>query len=157
MALYNDHLNFQYLKHLFPSLFSNKTINFQCKICEFAKQQHTYFLNSHYKPSKSFTLIHSDLWKPSRFPNHTKTKWFVTFIDDYTRDCWVYLLKEKFEVRDAFINFHLMIQIWFQSQIQILWTDNSTKYFNNFLGIKVFVFILLSKMGLLSKKIDVLM
>lgn len=38
------HLNFQYLKQLFSSLFlNNKTFNFQCEICELAKYQRTLF------------------------------------------------------------------------------------------------------------------
>lgn len=58
------------------------------------------------------------------------TGWFITFIDDHNRVCWVYLLKEKYEVRSLFINFHSMIQTQFQTQIQLLLTNNGTEYFN---------------------------
>ncbi|KAJ9687202.1 hypothetical protein PVL29_015881 [Vitis rotundifolia] len=82
------HPSFQYLKHLFPSLCSNKTsLDFQCEVCELAKHHQASFPKSKYKPSIPFTLIHSDLWGPSRTPNRTHKKWFITFINDHTRLC----------------------------------------------------------------------
>ena len=72
--------------------------------------------------------------RPSRIPNRTHKKWFVTFIDNHTRICWVYLLKDKSEVRTVFFSFYAMIQTQFQTKIQILRTDNGTKYFNHTLG-----------------------
>ncbi|KAJ9707223.1 hypothetical protein PVL29_002286 [Vitis rotundifolia] len=82
------HLSFQYLKHLFPSLCSNKTLlDFQCEVCELAKHYRASFPKSKYKPSIPFTLIHSDLWGPSRTPNRTHKKWFITFIDEHTHLC----------------------------------------------------------------------
>ncbi|KAJ9675451.1 hypothetical protein PVL29_024395 [Vitis rotundifolia] len=56
------HPCFQSLKHLFPSLCSNKTLlDFQCEVCELAKHHRASFPKSKYKPSIPFTLIHSDL------------------------------------------------------------------------------------------------
>ena len=79
-------------------------------------------------------MIHSDLWGPSRVFSRTHTNWFVTFIDDHTWVCWVYLLNDKTDVRDMFKNFHSMVQTQFQTHIQILRTDNGTEYFNSILG-----------------------
>lgn len=130
------HPSFQYLKHLFPSLCSNKTIHeLQCEVCELAKHQRTSSKHSSYKPTQPFSLIHSDLWGPSRSPNRTQTKWFITFIDDHTRLCWVYLLKDKTKVHTVFVNFHTMIQTQFRTNIQALHTDNGTEYFNQSLNL----------------------
>jgi hypothetical protein len=70
-----DHPDFQYMKHLFPFLFLNKKLfDSQCEICELAKHHRTPFLKSEYKPTKPFTLIHSDVWGPYHTPdrNHLK-------------------------------------------------------------------------------------
>ncbi|KAJ9682590.1 hypothetical protein PVL29_018499 [Vitis rotundifolia] len=57
-----SHPSFQYLKHLFPSLCSNKTsLDFQCEVCELAKHHRASFPKSKYKAYIPFTLIHSDL------------------------------------------------------------------------------------------------
>ena len=59
---------------------------------------------------------------------------YITFIDDHTRLCWVYLLTDKTEVRSVFLNFHSMIQTQFQTKIQILRTGNGTEYLNHSLS-----------------------
>jgi hypothetical protein len=38
----------------------------------------------------------------------------MTFIDDYTRMCWVYLLKDKSQAFETFKNFH----VWIQNEAQ---------------------------------------
>ena len=84
-------------------------------------------------PSKPFYLIHSDVWGPSKVTTISEKRWFVTFIDDYTRVCWVYLLREKSEVAEIFKSFSTMIEPQFQTKISILHSDNGTKYFNSVL------------------------
>ena len=109
----------------------------QIFIAKFSKLQKEIKKNTYspqpYKASWPFSMIHSEIWGPSRVTNLTKTKWFVSFIDDHTRICWVYLLKEKSETTQVFKEFHSMIQTQFQTQIQILWKDNGIEYFNSVL------------------------
>ncbi|KAG8499488.1 hypothetical protein CXB51_005964 [Gossypium anomalum] len=75
-----------------------------------------------------------DLWGASRVKNITGARWFITFIDDHTRVCWIYLLKEKSEVSRVFQNFHLMIRTQFNSNIHTLRTDNGREYFHSVLS-----------------------
>lgn len=63
-----------------------------------------------YKASHIFHLINSDVWGLSRVKNISGARWFVTFIDGYTRITWVFLMKEKIEVGSIFRQFHQMIQ-----------------------------------------------
>lgn len=51
-------------------------------------------------------------------------KYLVTFIDDYTRMCWVYLLKEKSKVFPTFNNYHLWITNETQFNIGTLRSNN---------------------------------
>jgi hypothetical protein len=59
-------------------------------------------------------------------------KYTLTFIDDYTRMCWVYLLKEKSQVFATFKNFHLWITNETQLNIDTLQSDNGGEYTNEF-------------------------
>ena len=77
-----------------------------------------------------FYLIHSDVWGPSKITTSSGKKWYVTFIDDHTRLCWVYLLSDKSEVTKIFQDFYNMVETQFQTKISILRTDNGTEYFN---------------------------
>ena len=64
----------------------------------------------------------------------TETRRFITFIDNHTRVCWIYLLKEKSKAKRVFKIFHAMIKALFQTHIQVLWNDNGKEYFNSILG-----------------------
>ena len=56
------HPSFHYLKRLFPSLFSNKNpSSFQCEICALAKMHRSPYFSRPNVPSKSFSLVHSDI------------------------------------------------------------------------------------------------
>ena len=57
----------------------------------------------------------------------------MTFIDYHTCLFWVYLMREKFEVKRIFKEFYKMIENQFQTKISILRFDNETKYFNKVL------------------------
>ncbi|KAG8488956.1 hypothetical protein CXB51_016958 [Gossypium anomalum] len=129
------HPNFMYLKKLFPLLFLNKKISsLNCEICQLSKHTRVPYPLKPYVQSQLFSLIHSDLWGASRVKNITGARWFITFIDDHTRVCWVYLLKEKSEVSRVFQNFHSMIRTQFNSNIHTLRTDNGREYFNSILS-----------------------
>lgn len=58
----------------------------------------------------------------------------MTFIDDHTRLCWVYLMSEKSDIENLFKNFYTMVETQFQTKIGILHSNNGTKYFNEVLG-----------------------
>lgn len=127
------HPSFSYLKHLFPSLFKNHDL-FQCEICQLAKHNRIFLPSQPYRASKPFSLIHSDIWGPSRVCSLTNKRWFITFTDDHTRVCWVYLLKGKAEVGSVFQNFYSLIKTQYNESIKILRTDNGTEYFTTVLA-----------------------
>ena len=80
------HASFGYLKLLFPELFSQFTeSDFHCETCTLMKSHRISYplrLNNSFMP---FMIVHSDVWGPSRVSIISGYKWFVMFIDDYTR------------------------------------------------------------------------
>ena len=57
-------------------------------------------------------------------PSANGNKYIMTFIDDYTRMCWVYFLKNKSDAFLTFKNFHKWIENDAQSHIMSIHTDN---------------------------------
>ena len=55
-------------------------------------------------------------------------------IDDHTRACWVFLLKEKSEVEIVFKFFYQIVKTQFHTSIQMLRSDNGREYFKEILG-----------------------
>lgn len=128
------HPSFLYLKHLFPKLFEGiDCSSLHCESCVFAKNHRSSYPQRGYQASKPFYMIHSDVWGPSKVTTLSGKKWFVTFIDDHTRLCWIYLMKKKSDVKNLFEDFYTMIENQFQTKIGILHSDNGTEYFNEHL------------------------
>ena len=126
------HPSFNLLKHLFPTLSSNQNVSiFRCEDCELGKHHRASFYPSNNKSTVPFCLIHSDVWGASRIVALKGHRWFVTFIDDFSRTTWVYMMKEKSEVHSIFKNFHKMIRTQFGAVVKIVRSDNGGEYFKS--------------------------
>ncbi|GJS67752.1 retrovirus-related pol polyprotein from transposon TNT 1-94 [Tanacetum coccineum] len=58
-------------------------------------------------------------------------KYFVLFINDYTRMCWVYFLSSKSSVFSIFKSFKKLVEVQSGSTLRILRTDNGGEYTSN--------------------------
>ncbi|KAJ7972159.1 Retrovirus-related Pol polyprotein from transposon TNT 1-94 [Quillaja saponaria] len=122
------HPSFFVLGNMFLDLFKHCTMNnLLCDACEFAKHKRAYPLLNN-KSTTPFALIHSDVWCPSRVVSLSGYKWFVTFIDCFSRTTWVYLLRAKNEVFTCFQMFHKLVCTQFDGKVKILRSDNGTEY-----------------------------
>ncbi|KAA0045027.1 Beta-galactosidase [Cucumis melo var. makuwa] len=102
-----------------------------CDVCIRAKQHRVSLPSQPYKLTQPFTLIHSDVWGPSKVTTSSGKRWFVTFIDDHTRFTWVYLITDKSKVSAIFQNFYHTIETQFHKEIAILWSDNGREFQNH--------------------------
>jgi hypothetical protein len=124
--------SFGYLQKLFPQLFSQVIVSdFKCDVCELAKSHRVSFPISMNKSPAPFMVIHSDVWGPANTPSLNGSRWFVSFIDDHTRMTWICLMKSKSEVSSLFQQFHKMIATQYQSNIQVIRTDNGGEFINH--------------------------
>ena len=73
-------------------------------------------------------LIHSDVNGPMRTTSHGGAKYFVTFIDDFSRKTFVYFMKQKSEVLDHFKIFKALVEKQTGFEIQKLRSDNGGEY-----------------------------
>jgi len=72
-----------------------------------SKHHHVSFssrVNNH--NSSAFELVHSDVWGPSRVPSSKGFRYFLIFVDDFSRMTWLYLLKERSKVSGVIELFH---------------------------------------------------
>ncbi|KAL0556956.1 hypothetical protein IC582_005473 [Cucumis melo] len=120
-----------YAIFIFPPFFKLDVSSLSCDVCIRVKQHQVSFSTQLYKPTQSFTLIHSDVWGPSKVTTSSKKRWFVIFIDDHTRLTWVYLVIDKSEVSSIFQNFYHTIETQFHIKITILRSDNGREFQNH--------------------------
>ncbi len=62
------------------------------------------------KAKNVLDLIHTDLCGPFSTPLLFRSKYFVTFIDDFNRKTWVKFLKKKFDTLFAFKAFIIKVE-----------------------------------------------
>jgi transposase InsO family protein len=75
-------------------------------------------------------LIHSDLWGPAQNVSLGGSRYFVSFIDDYTRHTWIYLIKRKSEVFDCFRNLKGFVENESGRESKCLRLDGGKEYFS---------------------------
>jgi hypothetical protein len=83
------------------------------------------------RSTKKLQLIHSDVCGPMRTESLGGHKYFVTFIDDYSRYCCVYFLKQKSEVFSKFKEFESTFTNESGLQIGKLRSDNGGEYLSS--------------------------
>jgi Integrase core domain len=73
-------------------------------------------------------LVHSDVWGPAPLISHNGFRYYVLFIDDYTRFTWIYFMKSKDESVHVFSLFKSQIENLLNASIKILRSDGGTEY-----------------------------
>ena len=73
-----------------------------CKSCQFGKKTRVKFNAKEGSASKPLELIHTDICGPMRKRSPRGEKYYILFIDDFSRMCWIGLLKHKDEAFEKF-------------------------------------------------------
>ena len=98
---------------------------FDCMSCQSGKQTKLPFNNNDSFSFTPFDLVHSDVWGPAPFTTEGGSRYFVIFVDDYSRFTWIYMLKYRSNLDPIFQTFHKMIQTQFSRIIKIFRSDNA--------------------------------
>ena len=81
-----------------------------------------------------FEFVHTDVWGSFRSTSTLGFRYFITFIDDYSRCIWLFLMKTRVELFFIFQKFHAEICTQFNTYIRILRSDNAKEYFSTSLS-----------------------
>ncbi|KAH9743695.1 hypothetical protein KPL70_003390 [Citrus sinensis] len=99
-----------------------------CEKCVFGKATRQKFNPGKQETKNTLDYIHPDLWGPSQVPSHGGAKYFITFIDDFSRKVWVYVLKHKSEAFEKFKDWLTLIENQTERRVKRLKTDNGLEY-----------------------------
>ena len=69
-------------------------------------------------------LVHNDVFGPVKVPSLGKPVYYLSFIDDFSRNTWIYFLKKKSEVFDRFKEFKALVENQTEKKIKVLRIDN---------------------------------
>jgi hypothetical protein len=76
-------------------------------------------------------LVHSDVFGHVSVPSLGKSMYYVSFIDDFSRNTWIYLFRKKSEVFDRFKEFKALVENQIEKRIKVLRIDNGGELCGN--------------------------
>ena len=95
------------------------------------------FLPSTHKTLCPLELVYSNVWGPAPMPSKSGFRYYVCFINSYSRYACIYLLVNKYQVFDAFLQHKSTIELKTGHKIKALQFDNGKEYlsytFTNYL------------------------
>ncbi|XP_078439258.1 uncharacterized protein LOC144709554 [Wolffia australiana] len=77
--------------------------------------------------TKPFDLVHCDVWGPSRVSSPSHFRYYIVFVDDFSRLSWVYLLHDRTDVMSPVRQFLQEISTQYSTP-KILRTDNALEF-----------------------------
>lgn len=98
-----------------------------CEGCAMGKQHRKSFpKKSQSTTTRLLELIHSDVCGPMDVPSVGGSRYFVTFIDDFSRYTTVYMMKQKSEVLEKFGQFVNLVENRTGLKVERLHVENET-------------------------------
>ncbi|KAH9672650.1 hypothetical protein KPL70_017818 [Citrus sinensis] len=97
---------------------------------ERGKSSRLRFETAAHTTNEKLEYIHSDLWGPAQVNSLGGCRYFLTFIDDFSRMVWVFALKSKDEVLEKFKNWKTFVENHTGMKVKTLRTDNGLEYWN---------------------------
>ena len=124
-----DHPSLSKFRKLVPHFSSLSSL--ECESCPLRKHTRVSFPTRLDSRTKSpFKLVHTDVWGPSGSASTLGFHYFVTFIDNYSRCIWLFLIKTRAQIFSIFKKFHAEIRTQLNTSIHILRSDNVKEYFS---------------------------
>src|ERR1044072_5829638 len=102
--------------------FNKKDLSF-CQACSMGKAHKLPSTASVSVYSHPLELVFSDLWGPAPYTTQNGFKYYMSFVDAYTRSTWIYFLKAKSEAFTIFQQFKIMAELQYGHKLKSLQTD----------------------------------
>uniref|UniRef100_A0A2N9FJA4 Integrase catalytic domain-containing protein n=1 Tax=Fagus sylvatica TaxID=28930 RepID=A0A2N9FJA4_FAGSY len=119
------------LSHSFNFNFLSKPVLEHCHHCLAGKMHQLPFPSSNKQVQSPFELVHSDLWGPAPVVSTNAFRYYLVFVDEFTKFTWVYLLKHKSDTFHTFTQFQAMVHTQFSLPIKTIRTDCGGEFTSN--------------------------
>ena len=99
-----------------------------CKHYLSGKMHQLPFVRSNVQTKSPLEIIHCDVWGPTPIISVNDFKYYLVFVDDYTKFVWVYLLKLKSDVFHVFKFFKATIENQLNPKIKTIRLDGGGEF-----------------------------
>jgi transposase InsO family protein len=81
--------------------------------------------------AKILERVHSDVCGPFSTASTTKHRYYVIFVDDFSRKCWIYFMQKKDQTFSKFCEFKALVEKDTGKKVKALRRDNGGEYISN--------------------------
>lgn len=131
------HVNSKYLNQMTSAVegidLSEKVVSSKssCSVCCEGKQCRLPFSHVGTRSTEKLELVHTDLCGPMEVVSMGGSKYFLLFVDDYTRYIFVYFIESKNQAFNCFKEFKTLVEKQTNMKIKALRSDNGLEFCNN--------------------------
>jgi hypothetical protein len=107
-SLHQWHRCFQVVRRVlsqFGLLFTSNRAPAVCFSCQQARSHNLPFPSSQSVSNNPLDLVFSDVWVPARVLSSNESRYYVSFLDNFSKFCWLYPISSKSDIHSAFLRF----------------------------------------------------
>ena len=114
-----------------------KTLSSLCHSCSINKAHQQPFRVNSLQSHEPLELIYTDVWGPASYTGINGSRYYLIFVDHYTKYIWFYPMVTKSGVSKIFPHFKRFVEIRFQKSIKTLYSDNG----GEFIALKLYLLL----------------
>jgi transposase InsO family protein len=102
-----------------------------CKGCTLGKYTKSSFHDRDSRAEAILERVHSDVCGPFSTASTAKHRYYVIFVDDYSRKCWIFFMQKKDQTFTKFCEFKALVEKESGKKVKALQSDNGGEYVSN--------------------------
>ena len=91
----------------------------------------TTFHEKENRASVILERIHTDVCGPFSVASTAKHRYYVIFVDKFSRKCWIFFMQKKDQTFSKFCEFKALVEKYSGKQVKALRSDNDGEYISN--------------------------
>ncbi len=107
---------------------SKQNFSSLCSSCSINKAHRQPFRVTSLQSHAPLELIYTDVWGPANYTGIDGSRYYLLFVDHYTKYMWFYPMVTKSDVSSIFPHFKKIVENRFQTKIKTLYSDNGCEF-----------------------------
>lgn len=99
-----------------------------CDSCQLGKSHLLPFNLSKSHATSPLEIIHTEIWRPAPLSSPSGFRYYVVFIDEFSRYTWLYPLRQKSDLLQTFNQFKTLVENQLTKKIKIIQSDMGGEY-----------------------------